>query len=231
MLLAGICVLAQPRIEDQGVANVMVHGAIILTVMGWAAWIILRTRWSFVRRWGGAVLILGLLSVHYFQLSPIKLVNNGDVGIVNWQWRWAPPDGSLDAETIVPKVALDWQSTPHDYPKFLGNGYWAEVMNVTLDSNWKANPPQEIWRQPIGAGWSSYAIVGDYAVTQEQRGEQELVACYRVETGKLLWTHADNVRFDPGGGGSFGGVGPQATPTIYEGTCLHAGRDRNRQLH
>ena len=110
----------------------------------------------------------------------------------------------------------DWQTTPHDYPRFLGNGYWAEVKGVELETDWEAHPPQELWRREIGAGWSAFAVVGNYAVTQEQRGEHELVTCYRVDTGEPVWTHADEARFDPADmQGSLGGIGPRATPTIH----------------
>ena len=217
MLLGVICALAWILYEDPGVPNVTIHASIILTVIGWSAWIILRSRWSAGKRWGIAAVLLGLLSAHYFQFSPIKVINNGDVGIVTWRWRWADPDRNLDTSTIQPDVNLDWQTTPQDYPNFLGEGYWAEVTGVALDPDWETRPPQEVWRQPIGAGWSSFAMVGDYAVTQEQRDQFELVTCYDINTGNLMWTHADNVRFDPGGGGSFGGVGPQATPTVFDG--------------
>lgn len=216
LLLAGICAFTWYQFEDRGYFNSSIHGAIILTVMGWAGWIILRSGWSTGRRWGTAAVLLGFLSAHYFQLSPIKTINNGDIGIVGWRWRWADPDRDLDASSIRPDVTLDWQTTSHDYPNFLGDGYWSEVKGVALDPDWESRPPKEIWRQRIGAGWSSYAMVGNYAVTQEQRDRFELVTCYDIRTGDLLWTHADEVRFDPGGGGSFGGVGPQATPTIYD---------------
>ncbi len=223
VLLAGICVFVWIRFEDQGVPNSMIHGLIILTVVGWSGWIIFLSGWGNAKRWGVAVILLGLLSAHYFQFSPIETINNGDVGIVGWRWRWAEPDRSLDTNVIKPATRLDWQSTSQDYPNFLGDGYWAEVTGVALDPDWETRPPNEVWRQRIGAGWSSFAVVGDYAVTQEQRDQFELVACYDIHTGDLLWTHADEVRFDPRGGGSFGGVGPRATPTIYEGRVYSHG--------
>mgnify|MGYP002624783306 CR=1 FL=1 len=74
-----------------------------------------------------------------------------------------------------------------------------------------------MWRQPIGAGWSGFAVVGDYAVTQEQRSNKELTVCYEIETGKVAWRHIDRVRWDPTGPGALGGIGPRATPAVYEG--------------
>ena len=44
-------------------------------------------------------------------------------------------------------------------------------------------------RQPIGAGWSAFAIVNGCAVTQEERDGRQMVTAYDAETGRLLWTH------------------------------------------
>ena len=86
---------------------------------------------------------------------------------------------------------------------------------MSLETDWKTHPPEELWRHEIGAGWSAFAIVGEYAVTQEQRGDNELVTCYRLKTGEPVWTHADATRFDPADAiGGLGDIGPRATPTI-----------------
>ncbi len=154
----------------------------------------------------------------------MKPVYNGDMGIHGWKLRFAADADELLAGIAGESEASDWQTTPHDYPRFLGNGYWAEVDGVALETDWQAHPPQEVWRKEIGAGWSSFAIVGDYAVTQEQRGDQEIVSCYRVDNGEVVWTHADETRFDPADfQGGLGGIGPRATPTIHDGTILTQG--------
>ena len=53
-------------------------------------------------------------------------------------------------------------------------------------------------------GWSGFAAVGDFAVTQEQRGDEELVVCYELLTGKIRWSHGDQLRFSS----VMGGDGP-----------------------
>jgi len=146
----------------------------------------------------------------------VETENNGDMDVVGWKWRWqAARDetlGTLDARGGVD----EWQVTPGDYPRFLGTGYWAEVAEVDLETDWQSNPPREVWRTEIGAGWPGFAVVGEYAVTQEQRGPEELVTCYAVQTGDVVWKHADPVRWEPSGFGALGYAGPRATPTIFE---------------
>jgi outer membrane protein assembly factor BamB len=179
---------------------------------------------------GGAKLRTRLLVVGSAWLAFIawmiafKPVFNGDMGIYSWRLRFASDaDQSLDKLSAVGEVS-QWKETPQDYPRFLGNGYWAEVSGIKLETDWAANPPQELWRHEIGAGWSSFAVVGDYAITQEQRGDQELVTCYRVQDGRVVWTHSDPTRFDPDDfAGGLGGVGPRATPTVHDAKVLTQG--------
>jgi outer membrane protein assembly factor BamB len=68
-----------------------------------------------------------------------------------------------------------------------------------------------MWRRAVGPGWSSFSVRGDLLYTQEQRGNDEIVACYRVSTGEPVWRHKDPIRFYE----SNGGAGPRGTPTIY----------------
>ena len=88
-----------------------------------------------------------------------------------------------------------------------------------ISRDWTATPPKQLWRQPVGIGWSAFSVVGGRAYTQEQRGPDELVTCYELASGRLLWSHADHVRFVEWQGGD----GPRATPTVHGGRVYAIG--------
>ncbi len=198
---------------DQDAKNFALLLGSLLLMLGLSIWFIRSSGYSRRVRWTGGLLPWAVM---FSFLSMVKLVNNGDVGFVDWQWRWTSALDERLEQLDVANAIGDWSKTPEDYPRFLGNGYWAEVEGVELVTDWKISPPKELWRQKIGAGWSGFSIVGHYAITQEQRGPEELVTCYEVRSGEIVWTHSDSVRWDPMGAGSMGGIGPRATPTIFD---------------
>ncbi len=134
-------------------------------------------------------------------------------GIPRLRWKWTPPtEAKLDDLKVdngdgrVELIA----NKDTDYPQFLGRDRDGVAHGVRLASAWKSSPPKELWRHRIGLGWSAFAVVGDYAITQEQRENKELVVCYELKTGKARWKHEHEVRFQDKQGGN----GPRATPTI-----------------
>ncbi len=128
--------------------------------------------------------------------------------IIEFRWAQAPEfqTNSSNATNLTGAESVPRPS----FPQYLGANRDGVLPGPKLATNWLAQPPEVLWRQKVGAGWSGFAVVGNLALTQEQRGENECVVAYELLSGQQLWQHADPARYDT----VIAGEGPRAVPTI-----------------
>lgn len=143
----------------------------------------------------------------------------------DFHWRWtqtpeekllaaggAPALSSVEKPQVTPPIQARAKQEAR-WPGFRGAARDGIVRGATIATNWQTSPPVELWRRPLGPGWSSFAVSGGLFYTQEQRGEDEIVACYNLATGDPVWRHQNAARFYE----SNAGPGPRGTPTLHDG--------------
>ena len=225
-LVGAILVTAAVSFDSFGVFGLVLY-TLPLVELVWVGWLLVSgfLAWP-IRR---AVLLLGIVvSVGIFSL----LRFNGTDGAFNADisWRWTP---TAEANTMAKLKAFDAEKKaepvatapvkielkPGDWPGFRGPDRDSVVHGSHISTDWTKTPPRLVWKRPVGPGWSSFAVVGDFLYTQEQRDGDEVVICYRASTGDEVWRHADKQRFDE----KLAGPGPRGTPTFHDGKIYAQG--------
>jgi len=187
---------------------VMALPPVALTLVAWAVG---------SRRLAATPRRLTMVAAIFLAFAVFTVIRTGGFtgGLKNdFHWRWTKtPEEQLLALGEEPTVTLPATATRSgfEWPGFRGTHRDGIVHGVRLETDWTKSPPKEMWRRPVGPGWSSFAVRGDLIYTQEQRGNDEIVACYNLNDGKPVWRHKDPARFYE----SNGGAGPRGTPTLY----------------
>ena len=226
-LIAGLAVtlaLVHPTMRGPGTTYLTAPMGMIFFALS-AAWLARRPP---VTRTGYSVL-LAFVGFGYSML----LRNEGMTGeyTMDTYWRWttsaeatmlaarrAEPSGKKEGEgrggaTSPSAVATSEVLANAEWPGFRGADRAGHWRGPQIATNWASTPPRQLWKIPVGPGWSSFAVAGKLLFTQEQRGPMETVVCYEAETGREIWIRQIETRFDD----PMGGPGPRATPTIANG--------------
>jgi outer membrane protein assembly factor BamB len=222
-------VIATKRIVHQSIANGMmgmllpVYSIPVLS-LALVAWAVASRRLSPGPR--RALLVAAIL----LACTAFTLIRTGGItgdahSDLHWRWTMTPEERLLaqaEDEPAVPPGNTSSASTPKNneaaatdagWPGFRGPGRDGASHGVRIETDWSRQPPVELWRRPIGPGWSSFAVSEKLLYTQEQRGNDEVVSCYDLTTGKPVWKHRDAARFYE----SNAGAGPRGTPTLSNG--------------
>lgn len=205
---------------DPGIIRINSTLGVVVVILVWLVWILgfSRLRWSRRLLYSGLI-VLGIATF----LTLFKRVSDGDVGLVRFEPRfWARqadlPDVDATNEQATARLA---PTTPNDFPQFLGPARNGVIDHIFLEPDWSAHPPKLHWRHDVGEGWSGFVAVNGFAVTQEQRGQDECVVCYEIDSGKPVWIHKSPTRHEDVM--AMGRVGPRATPTIHDGKVYAQG--------
>jgi outer membrane protein assembly factor BamB len=98
---------------------------------------------------------------------------------------------------------------PSDWPKFRGPRHDGISNETGIAKSWPEGGPKQLWRKPLGEGFSAVSVVGDRLYTMYATGKDEVVAALDAGSGKELW----RVRVDEKWVDEMGN-GPRSTPTV-----------------
>jgi outer membrane protein assembly factor BamB len=217
-------VFTDPIAPEAGGFKVVLYALPVALTAG-TLWLLVTRPLRWPRRRLGLLAVL-LLPFGYYALTRIDGVWGDMTATLSWRWSETGEDRSMaeirqrpaPAPVAAPAKPLALQ--PGDWPGFRGPERDGKLHGVRLATDWARHPPQLLWKQHVGPGWSSFAVVGNRLYTQEQRDEDEAVVCYDAGSGKELWVHRDRgVRFVEAAGGK----GPRATPTFDAGRLYTLG--------
>lgn len=225
LLIVGALILTKrvvhPSIAGGAMGNLLYVLAIPVFGLALVAWAVL------TRRFTTAARRVALLATILLGCSVFMVIRTGGLTAEfdnDFHWRWSKtPEQRLLAQASEEAAALANTPAPTTaetgWSGFRGPQRDSVVHGVKIKTDWTAAPPVELWRRPVGPAWSSFAVYNGRLYTQEQRGEEEIVACHDLSTGKPVWKHSDRARFYE----SNAGPGPRATPALSNGRVYTQG--------
>ena len=99
-----------------------------------------------------------------------------------------------------------------DWPWFRGPGLDGISRETGLLRAWPESGPRELWRAPLGEGYSGISVVGDRAYTLYVTGGKEILGVFDTATGRELWNYPVGKAWK-----DMMGSGPRSTPTVADG--------------
>jgi outer membrane protein assembly factor BamB len=225
LLIVGALILTKrlvhPSIAGGGMGMLLYILAIPVFGLVLVAWAVV------TRRFTAGARRVALLATILLGCSVFLVIRTGGLTAEfdnDFHLRWTKtPEQQLLAqaseETAAPANSPAPTTAESGWSGFRGPQRDSTVHGVRIKTDWSAAPPVQLWRRPVGPAWSSFAVYNGRLYTQEQRGEEEIVACHDLSTGKPVWKHSDRARFYE----SNAGPGPRATPTLSNGRVYTQG--------
>ena len=210
-LAAGLLALLALRtldLGDQGMSNVFSGLLGVLLALGLLVAFARERRLAWrLRR--GVLLLVALALAGFFTL--VRVVGVSGAMIPELAWRF----GARATTSTTPSARRLELAPPSaaDFPGFLGPRRDNAVPAARLARDWQVQAPRVRWRQPIGAGWSAFALAGGCGFTLEQDERAQRVSARSLVDGAVAWSTTLDEPFAH----ALGGDGPRSTPTVAAG--------------
>jgi outer membrane protein assembly factor BamB len=102
------------------------------------------------------------------------------------------------------------------WPGFGGPTGNFRVVASGLAERWPVGGPPELWRHPLGGGYSTISVHGDLLYVTSRDGEDDVVQARNTADGSVSWEQRYAAPPRDGHVVDFG-TGPNASPLIHEG--------------
>lgn len=204
-----------PAIEQKGAGGALDLLFLIFIFIFALIWLLLLSRLQWKTRLIGAAVILASLGL-------VKMDGHTGSFFPQFSWRWTKDSATKIPEitgTVAKEGTIIVTKGQENFPRFLGVEMRNWVQGSLLPQNWFRVKPKELWRKKIGEGWAGFVVASGFGYTMEQRGTKEATICYELRTGKVVWVHGEDVRFEE----SMGDDGPRSTPTVVDGKIFSMG--------
>lgn len=108
------------------------------------------------------------------------------------------------------------QTRQDDWPQWRGPNRDGATVQTDFRSDWPTDGPPLLWQKPAGESHASVAIVKGRLFTTFREGPNEVIACWKAETGVEIWRYSYPCSYE-----NEHGNGPRATPAV-DGELVYA---------
>ncbi len=135
--------------------------------------------------------------------------------------RWAR-QVLVGAAVCVSSIPVSAQPRPNHsgWSQWGGPTRNFHVDSEPIASVWPEDGPSELWRRPLGEGYSSIVVANEMLVTMYRDGEDEVVIGLDAATGSTRWAHAYHAPLVHNGYFDIwlnsAGPGPYSTPLVLQ---------------
>ncbi len=117
---------------------------------------------------------------------------------------------TMNEDGKTKKESISSKNGKNEWSQYRGPNRDGVALSNTSIKAWpQGSQPFQVWRKPIGEGFSGIVIAGEQLITAIAEEDSEFLVSYEKATGKEIWRLALGKLFVEEMGN-----GPRATPTI-----------------